>query len=70
MSSKRVSDVFSLAWTKSTLYVTGASGLHGPKRLSYCNWKVGSVSVDIITFFIFDLTFCDLRVVTGKCYIL
>ena len=51
-------EVFSLAWTESTVYATGASGsgLRGPKRLSYSNWEVGFV--DLITFVVFDLTVC------------
>ena len=27
----------------STMYATSASGLRGPKRLSYSNWEMGSV---------------------------
>ena len=54
--------------SESTVYVTGASGLHRPRRLPYSNWKVGSV--DLVTFVVFDLIVCDLRVVTEKCYTL
>ena len=73
--------VFSLAWAKSTVYATGASRLCVQKRLSYSNCKWGLWNhlnehlidlnffyiTNFIRFFIFDLTFCDLRVVTGKC---
>ena len=45
-------EVFSLAWTESTVLVTGASKLRGPKRLSYSNWKVGCVGRDLITLFV------------------
>ena len=46
------SEVFSLAWTKTTVHVTGASGLRGLNRLSYSNWKVGCVGRDLITLFV------------------
>ena len=45
-------EVFLVTWAESTMYVTGADGLHGLKRLLYSNWKVGSV--DLITSFIFN----------------
>ena len=72
--------VFSLAWAKSTMYATDASRFHGPKRLLYSNWEMGSVVWTLfnITFVIFanltDLIICDynldLRIATGKCHTL
>ena len=53
-------EVFSLTWVESTVYATGASGIRGMKRLSYSNWKVGSM--DLVMFVIFDFIVCDLPV--------
>ena len=56
-------------WAKPTVFATGESGsvfalLGRINRVCNRYWKLGPVD---LTFVISDLTFCDLRVVTGKC---
>ena len=44
-------EVFLLAWAKSTVYATGASGFLGLKRLTHSNWEMGSINLKSFVIF-------------------